>query len=209
MGKARERNAEKKKKLQVKPAEAGGRSFQQQGMLYYRIERQVLPKGVGVRPHVIEPLFSEFVLTLPHPFSTVAPTSQLFSILTTFLSCSHFFSFLPTSAHLFSPLPRSLFSTLLNSSQRLSPLPTSSQLFSTRLNSSTLLPPRLSSSHLFSPPLNSSHLFLSSSQLFSPSQPWPTLLNSSHLLSQRCLHTEQAFTRRSFHTQQAFTHSKL
>ena len=27
VGKARERNAEKKKKLQVKPAEAGGRSF--------------------------------------------------------------------------------------------------------------------------------------------------------------------------------------
>ena len=126
-----------------------------------------------MRPHVIELLFSEFVLTLPHPFSTVAPTSQLFSILTTFLSCcSHFFHFFPpqlTSFH--------LFPTLLNSSQRISPLPISSQLFSTRLGFSHLLPPLLNSSHVFSPLLNSSHLFsahlmisprVNSSQVFSP-----------------------------------------
>ena len=76
------------------------------------------------------------------------------------------------------------------------------------------------------PPLLTPHLFLSSSQLFSPSQLWPTLLNSSHLLSQRCLDTQskllhggafthskllhrETFTHRSFYTQQAFPHSKL
>ena len=84
--------------------------------------------------------------------------------------------------------------------QLFSTLPCSSQLLSTTLTSCLF-----NSSHLFSPPLNSSHLFLISSQLFSPSQLWPTLLNSSHPLSQRCLHTEQAFTQRRIYTQQALT----
>jgi hypothetical protein len=48
-------------------------------MLYYRSEGQVLPIGVGVKPHIFETLFCEFVLILPHPFSTVATTSQLFA----------------------------------------------------------------------------------------------------------------------------------
>ena len=114
-----------------------------------------------------------------------------------------------------------LFSTLLGDSHLCPPRLNSSQLVSTRLTSCHLF----NSSHLFSPPLNSPHLFLSSYQLFSPSQLWPTLLNSAHLLSQRCLrtvqtrrsiYTQQALTlhreaprRRSFYTQQVFTHSKL
>ena len=142
-------------------------------------------------PHSFSALFCEFVVILPHPFSIVTTTSQLFS---DHLSSSQFsqpFSTglkvvpsLPTSAQLFSPLPCS--------SQRLSTNLTSahlvfnsSQLVSTLLTSCHLF----NSSHLFSPPLNSSHPFLSSSQLFSPSQVWPTLLNSSHFLSQRCLDT--------------------
>ena len=121
-----------------------------------------------MRPHVIEPLFSEFVLTLPHPFSTVAPTSQLFSILTTFLSCSHFFSFLPTSAHLFSHLPNSsqLFSTNLTAAHLFSALLNSSRLFSPLATSSQLLPRLLTSAQLISPLLSSSH-DLASCKLFS------------------------------------------
>ena len=59
-----------------------------------------------------------------------------------------------------------------------------------------------------SPLLHSSHLFLNSSILFSPSQLCLTHLNSSHLLSQRCLHTELALTQRRIYTQRALTQRK-
>ena len=88
---------------------------------------------------------------------------------------------LPTSAQLFSaflnsfhlPLPKR-FSTLLNSSLLLSPLPTLFQLFSAILNSSLLVSPRLNSSQLFSALLKSSELL---SPLLNSSQCFSTLLN--------------------------------
>ena len=88
------------------------------------------------------------------------PTSQLFSILlTSFLNCSQIVSSLPTSAHLFSPLPKAsqLLSTnltappLLNSSQLVSALLTSCHLFSTLPTYSHLCSTHLTSSHLFPP----------------------------------------------------------
>ena len=93
-----------------------------------------------------------------------------------------------------------LWQRLLSSSHLLSGLSSSqvSQLFSTALKVVPSLP--TSSSTLFT----SSPALLNSSQRISPLPTLVlTLLNSSHLLSQRCLHTEQAFTRRSIYTQQA------
>ena len=131
-------------------------------MLHYK--RQILLIGAGGKPHIFSTLFCEFVVTLPHPFSIVTTTSQLFS---DHLSSSQFsqlfstalkvVSSLPTSAQLFSPLPCSsqLFSTTLTSAHLVLTLLNSSQLVSTLLTSCHLF----NSSHLFSPPLNSSHLF--------------------------------------------------
>ena len=95
--------------------EAGGGSFQQQGMLYYRSEGQVLPIGVGVKPQVFWTLFCEFALILPHHSQLWPPllsSSRLFSghlLLTTLLNCSQVFPSLLTStllacSHLFSNL---------------------------------------------------------------------------------------------------------
>ena len=148
------------------PCEAGGGSFQKEGILHYRIQRQGLPIGAGVKPYIFSTLFCEFVLILPHPFPTVTTTfklfaallrpSQLFSILTTLFNSSQGFSI---ASHLSSTLVISspLFSTLLNDSHLCPPLVDSSQLVATLLTSCHLY-----SSHLFSPPLNSSHLILSS-----------------------------------------------
>ena len=161
-----------------------------------------MSKGDAADPHSFSALFCEFVVTLPHPFSIVTTTSQLFS---DHLSSSQFsqlfstalkvVSSLPTSAQLFSPLPcpSQLFSTTLTSAHLVLTLLNSSQLVSTLLTSCHLF----NSSHLFSPPLNSSHLFLSSSQLFSP------LANSSELLP--------TFLSPSLVTgmREAFAHSKL
>ena len=143
-----------------------------------------MPIGDAGGPHSFSTLFCEFGVILPHPFSIVTITSQLFS---GHLSSSQFSQLFSTALKVVPSLP--------TSAQLFSPLPCSCQLFST----THLCPPRLNSSQLFSTPLNSYHLFLSSSQLFSPSQLWPTLLDSSHLLSQICLHTEQAFPRRSIY----------
>ena len=90
-------------------------------MLHYRSERQGLPIGVGVKPHIFETLFCEFLLILHHSFSTVATTSQLFGAL---LRPSQFFS--------------SLLTTLLNCSQAVSPL-TSTHLFPPLLDISQLM----------------------------------------------------------------------
>ena len=145
----------------------------------YKIQRQGLPIGDAAGPHSFSILFCEFVI-LHHPFSIASTTSQLFSDHLSSSQFSHLFSTAlkvvpsrPTSAQLFSPLPCSsqLFSTLLNDSHLCPPCLNSSQVVSTLLTSCHLF-----YSHLLSPALNSSHLFLSSSQLFSP---WPTLLNSS------------------------------
>ena len=136
-------------------------------------QKQVLPIGAAAKPQSFATRFSEFVVSLPHPFSIVTTASQLFSdhlsssLCSSFQSCS------------ISPL---LSSTLFTSSLLFSTLPNDSHLCPPRLHSSQLF---FNSSHLFPPLRNSSHLFLSSSQLFSPSQFWLALLNSSHLLSQR------------------------
>ena len=185
-------------------------------MLHYRSEGQVLPIGVGVKPHFFETLLCEFVLIFSHPFSIVATTSQLFAallrpsqlfsiLLTTLLNCSQVYHLFPqlnsfTFSHLFATLLASphLSSTLLNDSHLCPPLSTlfnSSHLFSPLAPSSQLFPRLLTSSQLISP-------LLSSSRLFSP------LVNSSHLSS--CLFTEKllhrdAFTQRSFYTEPAYT----
>ena len=124
-------------------------------------------------------------------------TSQLFS---GHLSSSQFLQLFSTALKVV-PIPSHLSSTLF----------TSSLLFSTLLNDSHLCPPRLNSSQLFSPfvpsstlptssHLRSTHLTSFSAHLNS----FSAHLNSSHLQSQRCLHTVQASTRRSI-----YTHSKL
>ena len=144
--------------------EAGGGSFQQQEMLYYRSEGQVLPIGVGVKPQVFWTLFCEFALILPHHFSTVATTSQLFAALLR-----------PSSSH--------------NSSQLLSSFSISSHLNSSRLFPPHLCPPLLTSCHLFSTPPISSRL-VSTLLLLPPLfNLFSTLLNSSQLfqLSRRQL----------------------
>ena len=93
-------------------------------------QKQVLPIGAAAKPQSFATRFSEFVVSLPHPFSIVTTASQLFSdhlsssLCSSFQSCS------------ISPL---LSSTLF----------TSSLLFSTLPNDSHLCPPRLHSSQLF------------------------------------------------------------
>ena len=207
--------------VQLNPHEAGGGSFQQQGMLYYRIQRQGSPIGVGMGLHIFSTLFCEFVLILPHPFSTVATTSHLTpsQLVSVHLSSSRFlsqlfstarvFSSFGTSAQLFSPLPIScqLFSPLPTSSQLISPLRTSSELFSTQLNSTHILPTPLNSFHLF-PPLS---ILLNDSHLL------PPVLNSSCLLSplpnssthKKILHTANFYTKKFLHTghTEAFRHT--
>ena len=99
-------------------------------MLHYRSERQGLP-------HILETLFCEFLLILPHPFSTVATTSQVIAALLR---------------------PCQLFSSCFTSSHLSSTLFTSSHLFSTLLASSHLFSTLLASSHLFSATRAFAHL---------------------------------------------------
>ena len=96
-----------------------------------------------MKPHIFSTLFFEFVLILPHPFSTVATTSQLFAAL---LKPSQLFS-IPT--------------TLFNSLKSFHPLPP-------LLNSSHLFSSHLRSTHLtsFSVHLNSSHRFPLVTEMF-------------------------------------------
>ena len=197
--------------IQVEPAQGGGRKFpglrtvtqeEPKARFAYRRCRgpsQLFNSVLWIRRHFASPLFN-----CDRHFSTLLRPSQLFSIFATLLNSSQSCSI---SSHLSSTLFTSslLFSTLLNDSHLALTLLSSSQLVSTLLTSCH----SFNSSHLFSPPLNSSHLFHSSSQLFSPSQLWPTLLDSSHLLSQICLHTEQAFPRRSIYIYPTLLYSWL
>ena len=157
-----------------------------------------------MKPHTFSTLFCEFVLILPHPFSAVTTTSELFS---DHLSSSQFSQLFSTALkvfHLFQPLNSfHFFPAFLNSSQRLSPLPTSSQLFSPRATSSQLFPPRLTSAQPISPLAQLISTLVTSCQLFS------TLASSSQLFSPlftEMLHTE-FFSHRSFYTEHAFTPS--
>ena len=139
-------------------------------------------------------MFCDFVLILPHPFSTVTTTSQLFAALLFsghLLNSSQFY-------HLFTPqlILFHLFPALVNSSQRPSPLPTSFQLFSIRLNSSHLF-------HLFSTLHTSFHLrsihFTSFSANLNFSRSLSTLLNSCQLSPP--LFTEMLYTGNLLHTE--------
>ena len=149
-------------------------------MYRYRIPTQVLPIGDAAKPHSFATRFSEFVVSLPHPFSIVKSASQLFSDHLSSSICNR------SQSCSISPL---LSSTLF----------TSSLLFSTLPNDSHLCPPRLHSSQLASTLLTSAQLISPLSQLvsrgISPSQLWPALLNSSHLLSQR---QRDAYTGQTF-----------
>ena len=139
-------------------------------MYCYRIQRPGLPIGDAADPHSFSTLFCEFVVILPHPFSIVTTTSQLFSDHLSSSQFSQLFSAalkvapsLPTLAQLFSAIPCSsqLFSTPLTSAHLVLTLLNSSQLFSPLATSSTLpTSSHLRSTHLtsFSAHLNSSHL---------------------------------------------------
>ena len=134
-----------------------------------------------MKSHSFATLFAEFAVILRHPFSIVTTTSQLFS---DHLSSSQFLQLFSTGSKLFRPSPSQLnsfhlFPALLNSSQRLSPLPTLPSLFSTCLNSSHLLPPP----QLFPPLLTSAQLISPLSQLISNLLTFSTLANSSQLSS--------------------------
>ena len=151
-------------------------------MYCYRIQRPGLPIGDAADPHSFSTLFCEFIVTLPHPFSIVTTTSQLFSGHLSSSQFSQLFSTalkvvpsLPTSAQLFSPLPCSsqLFSTTLTSAYLVLTLISSSQL----VNSSHLLPPL----QLFPPLLTSAQLISPLSQLISTLLTFSTLANSSRL----------------------------
>ena len=165
-----------------------------------------------MKPHICSTLFCDFVLILPHPFSTVTTISQLFAAL---LFSGHLFNS-SQFLHLFTPQLNSfhLFPALLNSSQRLSPLPTSFQLFSTRLNSSHFRSIHLTS---FSANLNFSRslsTLLNSCQLSPPFH--RDALHSEFVTHRSLLHTE-TFAQRSFYThfftffytQQVFTQRNL
>ena len=154
-----------------------------------------------MKPHTFSTLFCEFVLILPHPFSAVTTTSELFSDHLSLSQFSQLFSTALKVFHLFQPLNSfHFFPAFLNSSQRLSPLPTSSQLFSPRATSSQLFPPRLTSAQPISPLAQLISTLVTSCQLFS------TLASSSQLFSP--LFTEMLHTEFFSHTE-AFTQSTL
>ena len=130
-------------------------------MCRYSIPTQVLPIGDAAKPQSFATRFSEFVVSLPHPFSIVTTASQLFSdhpssaqFLQLISTALKVVPSLPSSAQLFSPLP---------CSSQLSPtILTCAHFVFTLLNSSSTLP---TSSHLcathptsFSAHLNSAHL---------------------------------------------------
>ena len=151
-------------------------------MLHYRIQRQGLPIGIGVKPQIFLLRFSSPVPATSQPVAALLRPSQLFLILfTTLLNSSSFF-------HLFPPQLNSfhLFPALLNSSH----------LFSPPLNSSHLF---LSSCQLFSPLVNSSHLF--SRRCFKQRNSYTQKLLHREAFAKRSFCTEQAFTQRGFYTE--------
>ena len=199
--------------VQLNPHEAGGGSFQQQGMLYYRIQRQGSPIGVGMVPHIFSTLFCEFVLILPHPFSTVATTSHP---VTARFSPSQLFSSQQLKFfHLLAPQLNSfhLFPSLVNSSRLCPPLLNSSPLFAPHLNSSQPSSILLTSCQLLSTLFTFSHLSI----LLNDSHLLPPVLNSSCLLSplpnssthKKLLHTARFYTKKFLHTErtEAFRHT--
>ena len=188
--------------------------FPAEGMLRYRIQRQGLPIGIGVKPHTFRAWFCEFLLILLRFSSPVPATSQpiaallrpslfsqffsqLFSTAQVFFISSHLSSALFTSSH--------LFSTLLNDSHLCPPLLNSSQLIYTLLTSCHLFSTLPTSSHLRSTHLTSFSAHLNSPHLLS------TLLNSFHrdaLNRETFAHksyTQKLFHRASFYPKPAFT----
>ena len=174
---------------------------------YNRTPTEVLPIGDAAKPHSFATRFSEFVVSLPHPFSIVTTASQLFS---EHLSSAQFLQListalkvvpsLPSSAQLFSPLPCSsqLPPTILTCAHLVFTLLNSSKLVSTRLQ---LFPPLL---QLFPPLLTSAQLISPLSQLISTLLTFSILASSSQLFSP--LVTKMLTQRASFYTPQAFTH---
>ena len=158
-------------------------------MSQYRIESQVLPMS-WTKPHISSTLFCEFVIVSPHPFSTVAITSQLFAAL----------------------LKPPWASYLLNSSQLLSIVSISSHLSPILIISCYAFSTWSISAHLFSPLLNGLAR-LNVSPLPTYSQPVSARLTVPPLFT-RMLHTEklldtEAFAQGSLYTQtqgEAFTH---
>ena len=162
-------------------------------MYRYRIPQQVLPIGDAAKPPSFATRSSEFVVSLPHPFSIVTTASQLFSdhlnlsssLCNSSQSCS--ISPLLSSALFTSSL---LFSTLPNDSHLCPPRLHSSQLASTLFTSCHVL----NSSHLFSALIKCSHLFLSSclkaSHLLNSGQLFSTLFTSRHSVKDKEMLTQ-------------------
>ena len=168
--------------IQVEPRKAGGGSFQVEGLWRHRIQRQGLPIGTGVKPHIFSTLFCDFVLILPHPFSLWPHFSALRSSSQTISALLNFHNSFQQLSKFFTP-------------SHLSTLFASSPLFSTLLNDSRLGPPLLNSSQLISTLLTSCHLFSTlptASHLRSLSSTFSAHLSSCHLLP-ACLNSCQLF----------------
>ena len=181
-------------------------------MYCYRTPTEVLPIGDAAKPHSFATRFSEFVVSLPHPFSIVTTASQLFS---EHLSSAQFLQLISTalkvvpsllsSAQLFSPLPCSsqLPPTILTCAHLVFTLLNFSELISTLLQ---LFPHLLPSAQLISPlsqlisTLLTFSILASSSQLFSPLVTKMLTQRASVFTHRKLLHTE-AFTQRSFYTE--------
>ena len=146
---------------------------------------------------------------MPHPFSIVTTAIQLFS---DHRSSSQFLQFFHQVQNC-SSLPMLRYNLFT--------YPCSSQLFSMTLTFTHLAFTLLNWPQLFSPLATSSTcptfltsaqpislLCLSSPQMFSPSQPWPTFLNSSPCYRDASS-TQKKFLHRTAFTQQTFTHSRL
>jgi len=112
-------------------------------MLHYRIQRQGLPIGIGVKPQIFLLRFSSPVPATSQPIAALLRPSQF----------SQFFSQLFSTAQVFF-ISSHLSSTLFTSSPLFSTLPTSSHLPSTHLTSFSAL---VNSSHLLSTLLISFH----------------------------------------------------
>ena len=178
-----------------------------------------MPIATGVKPHIFSTLFCEFVIILPHPFSTVATTSQLFaallrpsqlfSIFTTQRSfthskLSHREAFTHRSFYTEKLLHTASFHTekLLHREAFTQQAFTQRSFYTEKLLHSTLL-----HTASFYTGQAFTHNKLSHTEAFTQRSFTHCKLSHTEAFTYRSFYTEQAFTRRSFYTEQALTSS--